>query len=260
MGESTNISWCHHTFNIAWGCVQISPACAHCYAKTLAERWGLDVWGEDAERRTFGEKHWAEPLKWNAKAKAANERRRVFCSSMADVFEDHPTINQERANLWPLIRATDSLDWLLLTKRPENIERNLPDDWESGYPNVWLGVTAENQEFADKRIPVLLDVPARVRFVSVEPLLGHLFIDGYLLPELSDDQTSVLQDGLDWVILGGESGAHHRPFNVDWAREIRDGCRAACTPFFFKQHGGRTPDAGGCLLDGREWKEFPATA
>src|SRR6185436_18027435 len=121
------------------------PACAHCYAKTLSERWGFDVWGEENSRRIFGDKHWAEPLKWNAKAQAAGERRRVFCSSMADVFEDHPTIDQERAKLWPLIRATPWLDWQLLTKRADRILSCLPADFSRAtYPNVWLGFTAEN--------------------------------------------------------------------------------------------------------------------
>lgn len=288
MGEQTNIGWTDHTFNLVWGCVQISPACAHCYAKSLAERWGFDVWGEDAPRRVFGDKHWAEPLKWNRKAQEAGERRRVFCSSMADVFEDHPTVAQEREKLWPLIRSTPWLDWLLLTKRPENIAVSLPGDWGTGYPNVWLGVTAENQEFADRRVSTLVPIPAAVHFVSVEPILSAVDLNRWLPCEhylaSTGDEGPVAELGrmpirwrcdvcnrrhdgegndidtgqVDWVILGGESGAHHRGFDLEWARTLRDDCFNSGAAFFFKQHGGRTPDAGGCLLDGQEWKQFPA--
>lgn len=259
MGQATNISWTDHTFNIVWGCTQISPACAHCYAKSLSERWGYDIWGKDAERRTFGDKHWQEPLKWNRIAEKEQRRHRVFCSSMADVFEDHPTVDQERLKLWPLIRQTPWLDWQLLTKRPENIKANLPDDWGDGYSNVWLGVTAENQEFADKRLPTLLDIPSVLHFVSAEPLLGWLDLTDYL-PTLGYRGRAWFLPSLKWIIVGGESGAKHRPLDTLAARSIQALAHQTSTAFFFKQHGGRTPDAGGCLLDGWEWKEFPIVA
>ena len=170
-GKSTKISWCHHTFNLAWGCSHVSPGCSRCYAEVWAKRTGHDVWGARGERRTFGAKHWAEPLAWNAAARHAGQRRRVFCASMADVFEDHPALPPERAKLWPLVEATPWLDWLLLTKRIENVAGMLP--WGDSWPgNVWIGTSVENQEWAEKRIPVLLHLPAIVRFVSCEPLIG----------------------------------------------------------------------------------------
>lgn len=202
MGESTSIAWCDHTFNPWWGCTRVSPGCAHCYAEAFAKRTGLG-WGPRAERRFFGEKHWAEPLKWNRKAAADGVRRRVFCASMADVFEDRPELVEPRVQLWRLIRACPDLDWLLLTKRPENFSAMLPwtDCWsdvckagavdgitcppdecdlELGgvradpWPNVWLLVTAEDQLRANERIPILLKTPAVVRGVSYEPALGSV--------------------------------------------------------------------------------------
>jgi protein gp37 len=288
MGKITGIDWTDHTFNIVWGCVQISPACTNCYAMMLAKRWGFDVWGKDAPRRTFGaKKHWNEPLKWNAAAECEGRRHRVFCSSMADVFEDHPTVDQEREKLWPLIRSTPWLDWQLLTKRADRIAQCLPHDWGKGYPNVWLGVTAENQVWADARIPHLLQTPATVRFISAEPLLGPLDVTLHLnrwkCAECGatdhvhpcDSQrfefcanTIERVTGLDQVIVGGESGPHARPMHPDWARSLRDQCVAAGVSYFFKQWGEwRKVDGevmirmskkyAGRLLDGREWNEFP---
>jgi protein gp37 len=268
MGALTEIAWTDHTFNIVWGCEKVSDACKFCYAEGWAKRTGWNVWGKNAPRRTFGDKHWSEPLKWNAKAEREGRRHRVFCSSMADVFEDHPTVAEERKKLWPLIEATPWLDWQLLTKRPENIKDMLPQAWSKlAWPNVWLGVTAENQEMADKRIPLLLEVPAVVRFVSAEPLLGPLNLAPYLgLPPVlvtngvSAEMRKALADALrdaqplvrlgpgemvefvrgahpDWVIVGGESGAHARPFALDWARDIVAQCRAAGVAPFVKQLG-----------------------
>ncbi|MGA9771050.1 MAG: phage Gp37/Gp68 family protein [Blastocatellia bacterium] len=254
MGETTAIKWTDHTFNIVWGCVQVSPACANCYAMMLARRWGFDLWGADKPRRTFGEKHWREPLKWNARAEAAGMRRRVFCSSMADVFEDHPTVEQEREKLWPLIRQTPWLDWQLLTKRADRILDCLPNDWGEGYENVWLGVTAENQEWADRRLPYLMHLPAKVRFVSCESLLGPIDLDRYLHDTSTFNDIDL--DMLDWVIVGGESGPKHRTMNLEWAKDLREQCRDRAG-FFFKQVGGLRPDSGGDLLDGERIQEMP---
>lgn len=143
MGENSKIEWTHHTFNTWWGCVKVSPACDNCYAESLSKRFG-DHWGPKAEYRTFSDKHWNEPLRWNRAAEKAGERHRVFCASMADVF-DNRAPEGARERLWALIRQTPHLDWLLLTKRPQNIAEMLPEDWGDGYPNVWLGVTVENQ-------------------------------------------------------------------------------------------------------------------
>ena len=172
MSENSPIEWCHHTFNPWWGCALVSPGCAHCYADTTATRYGHgQLWRRHGERRTFGEKHWAEPLNWNEKAEAGGPRHRVFCASMADVFEDHPQLPPERDRLWELVSETPWLDWLLLTKRPENVAVMAP--WGTIWPsNVWLGTSVENQRWAEERIPILLDAAAAIRFVSCEPLLG----------------------------------------------------------------------------------------
>jgi protein gp37 len=258
MGAKTAIAWTDHTFNPWWGCNKVSPGCDYCYAATFANgRGGYTgktdarpvIWGPPREttRRLFGPKHWREPLEWNAAAAQRGIRERVFCASMADVFEWHPLLDDARAQLWELIDRTPWLDWQLLTKRPMNIARMLPAAW-LGRPrqNVWLGTSAETQVWADLRIPRLLEVPAVVHFVSAEPLLDDVDLRAYLGP-----------DRVNWVITGGESGPRHRPFDVAWVREINAQCSSAGAAHFFKQHGGRTHAEGGCLLDGCEVKEFP---
>jgi protein gp37 len=246
MSEKTGIEWTDHTFNPWWGCVRVSPACQHCYAETFAKRTGNAVWGVDAPRRFFGAKHWQEPAKWNRDAAKAGERRRVFCASMADVFEDRPDLDEPRGHLFGLIEATPMLDWQLLTKRPENIRGLLPSDWlERARPNVWLGTTVENQEYADVRLPHLIDVPAVVHFVSYEPALGPVRFEDW---------------PLEWIIAGGESGAGFRTPDPDWFRAVRDGCERDGTAFFFKQWGGLRPKTGGASLDGIEYKQMPLPA
>lgn len=263
MGVETAISWCDHTFNPWWGCVKVSPACQHCYAETFAKRVGQKVWGVESPRRFFGPKHWAEPLKWNAAAVKAGVRRRVFCASMADVFEDRSDLLNERLRLFQLIDDTPQLDWLLLTKRPENLQRLLPGWWSGKpWPNVWLGTTAENQEYANERIAHLLGVPAVIRFISAEPLLGSLDLErggwSFLRPLIPPPGNKRgWKRGLDWVIAGGESGANCRPSISDWFRTLRDQCVSAGVPFHFKQWGGVHAKANGRELDGREWLEFP---
>jgi protein gp37 len=248
MGEKTGIEWTDHTFNPWWGCVKVSPACRHCYAETFAKRTGNAVWGIDAPRRFFGAKHWAEPRKWNEKAQRDGVRRRVFCASMADVFEDRADLIDARGDLFELIDETPWLDWLLLTKRPENIARLMPPYWGGRvWPNVWLGTTVENQQYADERLPHLVAKDAAVRFVSYEPALGPV------------DFTPWAFD-LDWIIAGGESGGGHRTPDAEWFREVRDFCERARLWFFFKQWGGINPKANGAMLDGREWKQVPSGA
>jgi protein gp37 len=253
MGVETAISWCDHTFNPWWGCTKVSPACTHCYAETFSRRVGQKVWGVDAPRRFFGPKHWAEPLKWNRDALKAGVRRRVFCASMADVFEDRPDLLDERRRLFDVIDETRGLDWLLLTKRPENIARLMPGFWNGCvWPNVWLGTTVENQEYADQRIPHLLAVDAVVRFLSVEPMLGPIDLRFPF-----SDNALMVDRHVDWVIAGGESGAQCRASNPDWLRSLRDQCVNAGVWFHFKQWGGVHAKANGRMLDGREWLEFP---
>jgi protein gp37 len=274
MGAETKIGWTHSTFNAWHGCVKISPACTNCYAAAFDKRTGHANWGLKAPRRFFGEKHWAEPLKWNASAQKAGERRRVFCGSMMDVFELHSDLvtaerqQQERERLFTLIHQTRWLDWLLLTKRPENAAACLPLAWmgDGLPPNVWMGTTVENQEYADLRIPHLLKIPVRVRFLSCEPLLGPIDVSRWLPPRLQGDpphwRRSVQMpdgptDGVSWVIAGGESGAGHREHQLEWSRSLRDQCADAGVAYFFKQLGEAPteldpyfrPDAIGRLLN-----------
>ncbi len=278
MGVNSKIEWTDHTFNPWVGCSKISPACAHCYAEAWAKRSGLVKWGDSAERRRTSASNWRQPLKWNKEAKQVGERRRVFCASLADVFEDHSTIKSGwRADLGRLILDTPNLDWLLLTKRPENVMRLAPDFWVyiSGVigelpKNVWIGTTVENQEYADRRIPELLKIPAHIRFLSVEPLLGPIDLDS-ANPDPDYFRRSYLEfnqrvsDGkfnqatynrIDWVIVGGESGPRPRTMLPSWARSLRDQCQAAHVPFFFKQWSGLRR-GGARELDGRQWNEFP---
>lgn len=262
--KDSKIEWTHHTFNPWWGCVKVSAGCTHCYAETFSKRTGHNIWGVDAERRMFGDKHWNEPYKWNEEAKKAGERRRVFCASMADVFEDRRDLDDARRQLWDMIEVTANLDWLLLTKRPENIARLIDQRW-LGYPrpNVWLGATVENQEQADKRIPHLLQVPAVVRFLSCEPMLGPVdlgvientfnlaegqdwldVLKRYAWCTGSNDYYDVCttREGIDWVICGGESGPGSRPMHPEWATSLRDQCNRAGVPFLFKQWGDWIPE------------------
>ena len=227
MSEKTAIQWTDHTFNIAWGCTKVSAGCTNCYADRDATRYGFDIWGPKTDRRTFGDKHWGEPLKWDRTAANEKRRHRVFCSSMCDVFEDHPTIDAEREKLWPLIRATPWLDWQILTKRVERMAELAP---QVPLPNVWVGASAEDQETFDERMPRLSRVPGLVSFLSLEPLLGPI-----------DLCFNIYDAGQrpDWVIVGGESGPGARPCDVAWIRSILKQCREAGVACFVKQIGAR---------------------
>jgi protein gp37 len=288
MAENSKIEWCDHTWNPWWGCTKVSAGCAHCYADTLAHRYGFDIWGRNKGRRMMSENYWKQPLAWDRKAAKDGVRRRVFCASMADVFEGEETMAEEarepvkaaRLRLFNLIMDTPHLDWLLLTKRPENIAAMLPLGWGEGWANVWLGTSVEDQAAADKRIPHLLSVPARVRFLSCEPLLGPVDLDseeigGLHAPGCGDPTCTCGNRGIDWVIVGGESGGGARPMHPEWARSLRDQCTSAGVAFHFKQWGEYTPGitsvdpiqygesfrigkkAAGRVLDGRTWDELP---
>jgi protein gp37 len=233
MGQNSKIEWTHHTFNPWWGCVRVSDACDHCYAETWAKRLGEDLWGPHSERRFFTDAHWREPLKWDREAAASNERRRVFCASMADVFENRPDLVAPRSRLLALIADTPHLDWLLLTKRIHLVQRLLPKGYE--FPsNVWLGTTVERQKEA-KRIPHLLKFKSpSVRFLSCEPLLGTLDISDHL-------KRGEYGTRIDWVIAGGESGTGARPMEPEWALSLKSQCIKAKVPFHFKQWGHWAP-------------------
>jgi protein gp37 len=209
------------------------------------------VWGPNSDRRVLSDKHWAEPLKWDAEAKKEGRPWRVFSSSMCDNFEDHKDVDQARERLWPLIRRTPNLHWQLLTKRIERVADRLPKDWGNGYPNVWIGTSVENQKYADLRIPILLSVPAVVRFVSYEPALGPVDFKPWIPGAVRDSSPYI-----DWIISGGESGPDYRPMDVQWARDARDQCKAAGVAFFFKQSAARLTETG-TTLDGEKVHEFP---
>lgn len=277
--EDSKIQWTDDTFNIAWGCEKVSEACKFCYAESQANRWrkkdSLPMWGPGSERRPMSEAYWRQPISWNKAAEQANKPRLVFCSSMADVFEDHPQLVAPRARLFELIKRTRWLRWLLLTKRPENMIRLARDaGWAGAWPrSVWAGTTVENQRRAEERIPELLKVPASVHFLSCEPMLGPLNLrdlpanvdplpgkagvtdyfcglTGRTYDSQLDEFGEVEFPCIDWVICGGESGRQARAFDLSWARSLQAQCKAAGTPFFFKQLGafpvGRAPEDGAC--------------
>ena len=253
MGKHSAIEWTDHTFNPWWGCEKVSPACLHCYAETWAKRVGQSVWGAKSARRFFSDQHWRSPILWNRECEKDGIRRRVFCASMADVFESRSDLDPWRERLWDLIAQTPSLDWLLLTKRPDEIASDVP--WSSEWPsNIWIGTTIESQEWTP-RIEHLVKLPARVRFLSCEPLLGPLDLSAWL-------------SEIDWVIVGGESGPRARPLQHAWAADILRQTQKAGTVFHFKQWGEWMPSAGsemkkvgkkkaGREFEGRTWDDPP---
>lgn len=226
--KDSSIEWTHHTFNPWWGCTKVSEGCRHCYAEAIAERFGRASWGPSADRVEMSDAYWRQPLRWAAEARRDGVRRRVFCASMADVFEDRPELEAPRARLVALIHDTPELDWLLLTKRPEEVEtlwllaavRALcPLEFPA---NVWVGTSLESAK-EERRARDLRAVRARLRFLSLEPLLGPVSPD--------------VLDGMDWVIVGGESGPGARPMHPEWVRALRDRAVVRGIPFFFKQWG-----------------------
>jgi protein gp37 len=330
MSERSEISWTDSTFNPWIGCTKVSPGCANCYAETLMDtRYGRVKWGKGNPRERTSEANWKNPLQWNRQsfsecqscgwrgpdAKISScpnpscqatelpfpARQRVFCASLSDWLDDEVPI-EWLVDLLNLIFQTRHLDWLLLTKRPQNWGKRLHEalraakdpglvfegwlsQWLDGdYPgNVWIGTTTEDQTRADERIPELLKIPARVRFLSCEPLLGPIDLS-YTCFNGSDSFGSM--PGIHWVITGGESGQGARPMNPEWVRSIRDQCAAAGVSHHFKQWGEFAPrhdmqardlpgkewvtfdpdtsvcrvgkKAAGRLLDGKEHNEFPA--
>lgn len=304
MADRSAIEWCDSTFNPWTGCTKISPACDHCYAESLSKRAPKTIaqWGAGQPRRRTSAANWRKPLQWNralfheciacgwrGEDRALVEpdrvcpgcsgntfraaRRRVFCASLADVFDNEVPLEWRR-DLYELIAATPNLDWLLLTKRIGNVRSLVPQNWMStaplhlhGWPpNVWIGDTICNQAEADRDIPKLLATPARVRFLSIEPMLGQIDLTSLSVgrgmnidwasdapPHLRKIRTAKLTldalrgapvsgvPGLNWVIAGGESGPHARPSHPDWFRSLRDQCAAAGVPFLFKQWGEWAP-------------------
>lgn len=318
MGDTSNIEWCDSTFNPWMGCTKVSPACDHCYAERDTKRFGRVEWGAGKPRLRTSAANWRKPLQWNAKPfwqcavcglRAGSPmqaqcvmrddalrtqhrwepaRRRVFCASLADVF-DNEVDPQWRHDLFGLIKDTPNLDWLLLTKRIGNVLKLVDRQVFEELPNIWLGATVVNQAEADRDIPKLLAVPTRVRFLSIEPMLGAITLDYTWLYPANDEWPRQGNGNLiSWVICGGESGPKARPMHPDWVRSLRDQCAAAGAPMLFKQWGEWAPPpsdyaseqmesdelagkfngemlrvgkkAAGRLLDGRTHDGFPASA
>jgi protein gp37 len=257
MGDKTLISWTDHTFNPWWGCARWSPGCKNCYADTLARRWGMDdLWHLHGPRRMMSENQWRQPARWNREAAAAGVRAKVFCASMADVFEDHPAVTEPRKRLFGVIEDTPWLTWQLLTKRIDNVADMAP--WGSSWPaNAWIGTSVENQDLADERIPDLLDLGAApVRFLSCEPLLGPLRLRTALMVGMACEPPA----GIGWVICGGESGPGHRPMEPGWAESVVSQCRDAGVPVWTKQDSGPRSGQQGRIPDEFWLHEFPAAA
>ncbi len=323
MAETTKIEWTDCTFNPWIGCTKVHEGCRHCYAEAdMDHRRGRARWGPQGTRSVTSESYWKQPLAWNRKAEKEGRRLKVFCASLADVFEDwggpmsdaqgrhmvhtphgwHPEIDEQlegasrvtmsdvRARLFALMDATPNLDWLLLTKRPENILRMWPERRDVAYipeagrmndyglnrrENVWLLTSVSDQASADKQIPELMHCRnlSPVLGLSIEPLLGPInlnrkvLIDDGRVVNFVDPLTGRYcfngrdepgMDSLDWIIVGGESGPQARPMHPDWVRTIRDQCQAAGVPFFFKQWGEWRPEkeygpTGGVIGQLQKW-------
>lgn len=277
MGKGTAIEWTDHTFNPWWGCAKVSAGCANCYAEGVAGRWagGARLWGPNAQRRPVSNARWRDPERWNDAARrhveAGGRPARVFCASMADVFEDRGELWQMRARLFALILETPYLEWQILTKRPDVARKMLGgaalaidvDDERvalRGEPgpdfawppaNVILGTSVEDQETAAARVPELLAAPAARRFLSVEPLIGPVDLAPLLAPRW-DAATGAPRPAVDWIIVGGESGPKARPMRLEWARQVVKDGRAAGAAVFVKQLGRRPVELEGgreVLLD-----------
>jgi protein gp37 len=288
MTERTRIEWADATVNFWHGCTPVSPGCRHCYAAELDRRFHAEAphWGLTASRWVRLPAAAAEAVRLDRRAERSGQRLRVFANSMGDFWEDRPELEAPRLMAFEVIRQTPHLDWLLLTKRPERVpallgraseeawgqalldpaREDLADwlgDWTLGYApgHVWLGASVEDQATADRRLPDLLGLPAAVRFVSCEPLLGPVDL------RLGDCWLGFTPNGdrLHWVIAGGESGPGARPVHPAWVRSLRDQCQAAGLPFLFKSwgrsdgHGALRPRSGsaGRLLDGELHDNYP---
>lgn len=253
MAEHSAIEWTDATWNPVTGCTKVSPACANCYIeRTIPFRTKRRVFVKGHIPLEFHRNRLSQPLNWAYP-------RMVFVNSLSDLF--HPDVPATFiAEVFAVMQRTPQHTYQVLTKRADRMLHLLgdpPSDVAWPLPNVWLGVSVENQTLADARIPLLLQTPAAVRFLSCEPLLGPLNLTGYVSLNGKCFNSAGYTDSLDWVIAGGESGPRVRPTRIEWARSLRDQCVAAGVPFFWKQNGGRTSKSGGRLLDGRTWDEMP---
>lgn len=273
MTEASAISWCDNTFNPWWGCARVSPGCVRCYADTLATRWGMaDLWHAHGPRRMMSESYWRQPLKWNRQAQAEGRHLKVFCASMADVFEDHPQVTESRKRLFGLIEETPNLTWQLLTKRPENITGMVPWEPRKWPGNIWAGTSVEDRERAEERIPRLLRAAAgaEVLFLSCEPLLAAVDLrsirasNGALIDCLAGDVKSPAGEiyaacpaSISWVITGGESGPGHREMDLEAFAALVDACQLARVPVWTKQDSGQYSGKQGRIPDESWIHQFP---
>jgi protein gp37 len=250
MGKETGIAWANSTFNPWLGCAKISEACDRCYAETMVTgRMGKPNWGKDAPRTRTSVSYWKQPFKWDKDAAAAGIKSRVFCGSLCDIAEDRSDLDPIRADLWPIMEQTKNLIYLMLTKRPALLTKIVPPSWLKNWPeNVWPGTTAENQFWYDHRRPLLMKVPSRIHWFSLEPLLGPI--------NLRFDNN---EGSADWFIVGGESGKGSRPMEAEWIRSIRSQVETHGKAFFFKQKGEILAKTMGCTArkgdDPSEWPE-----
>jgi protein gp37 len=274
MSDNSAIEWTDASWNPVTGCSKVSEGCRNCYAEALSLRFGRSKkpWAAQfaAENVVLHPDRLGYPLKWK-------EPRRIFVNSMSDLFHENVP-DTFVVKVFDVMRQAPQHTFQVLTKRPERM-RELVGRWTEKYalrmleeggmacqwplPHVWLGTSVEDQKSADARIAKLLETAASVRFLSCEPLLAPINLCQAMSAPTDHEHGPTCREwlaGLGWVIVGGESGPRHRPFDLDWARDLRDQCQAAGIPFFFKQVGGRTPKAGGRLLDGRTWDEAPAQA
>ena len=265
MSDKSSIEWSDATWNPITGCTKVSEGCQNCYAERIAKRFWKGRHFSDI--RFFQEKldqpkHWKKP-------------RKIFVCSMSDLFHEELPAWMPKF-IFETIRTTPRHTYIILTKRPENISRFLPEDWGKGYQNVWLGVTAENQKCADARIRVLLKTPAAVRFVSIEPMLEEINLDAFLWGSAGSTggyfdrdgklhyagmggqmMTACPRNAIHWVICGCESSSGARPFDEEWARNLKNQCVAAHVPFFYKQGRDKSGVVKLPYLDGKQWIEYP---
>lgn len=232
MGERSGIEWTNATWNPWHGCIKVSPGCKNCYMYRDKKRFGQNPTQIVRSKTTF-----RDPLSWK-------DPRLIFTCSWSDWFLEEA--DEWRDEAWEIVRFTPHHTYQILTKRPERIHSCLPSDWGAGWENVWLGVSIENQRYIHRK-QILQEIPCSVRFISAEPLIGHLNLGSLRM--------------IDWVITGGESGPGAREMILDWARSIREQCLAAHVAYFHKQNGGTSKVNGawgGRNLDGLTWSQFPS--
>lgn len=279
MAENSSIAWTNHTVNFVIGCTKVDELCTNCYADTMDERRFSKTlgggtkenpvrhWGPNSPRHVRFMKAESEIRLLNHKAKKAGRIDKVFINSLSDTFEDHKDLIEARATLFVAVEHAKDLIFQLLTKRPENVTRMVPKDWLASWPpNAWIGTSVGHQKSADTRIPELLKIPAKVRFLSCEPLLGPVNIRRFFAHSIRCEKLP--GPGMNggqpcecvfpsWVIVGGESGDNRRELNLDWAYSLRDQCRDSKTAFFMKQDSARLPGQRGRIPDDLWVQEFP---